>query len=121
MVEPCLELFRRESEKCDRVEDVLIYASSMGGTGSGLSRSLITSLDSSSKLKIVSTVVVPSPDYPGPADSLGIYNNVLRNEDFISCPDLEIWVCNEQLERICKTKLGIAEPNIHDLNKLIVS
>ena len=55
-----VELFRREAEQIDRVNDVLVYSSLMGGTGSGLTAKLTDKLkEDFGKLNDVYFTVVP--------------------------------------------------------------
>ena len=66
MIGDVLESFRREVEQSDRVEDLMIYSNSMGGSGSGLTNLLLQRLSNEyPKANTVSFSVVPPPSMLG--------------------------------------------------------
>ena len=61
--------------------------------------------------------MVPPPSMMG-LDVVALQNHVLNMEEKDDS-DLEFWVDNEALYRMCKSHLGIESPSFTDVNKLI--
>ena len=90
-------MIRREAEQCDRVEDFLVYSSSYGGTGSGLTQKILDQVNlMQPKFKPVSLTVAPSPESSYGQDIVSCYNHILAFADDVGFANgITVFVDNE--------------------------
>ena len=77
------DMFRREAEQCDRVQDVLIAFSSHGGAGSGMGPLLWNRLDTDfPKSETMRLAVMPS-SYKEGSEVVSTYNTLFSLQEIL--------------------------------------
>ena len=119
MMERIFEEFRKEAEKCDFLQGVIIYRATSGGTGSGLGDLVTERLCSNylSTKKLFQASVVPSPTTG--SIIVDSYNHVLSVPSMIEHCTSEFLFDNEAIYRYIANNLQIEEPSLTDVNQLI--
>jgi len=118
MVDPVLDVVRKEAETCDCLQGFQFTHSLGGGTGSGMGTLLIRKIKELYPEKIMNTFsVVPSAKVSNavvePYNATLSFHQLIENSDSVVCID------NEALHDICSKNLGLTHPTYNDLNSLI--
>jgi len=108
---------RKIADSCSGVNGFLLYHSFGGGTGSGLTASIIHELcqEFPKKSKLEFAV------YPAPQISTAVvepYNTILSSHSTMDESDCAFMVDNQAIYDICKKKINIDRPNYQNLNRL---
>ncbi|XP_041973894.1 tubulin beta chain-like [Aricia agestis] len=120
LLEPALDVIRREAEGCDCLQGFQFIHSLGGGTGSGLGTLLLNHIREEYADRIILTFsVIPSPKVSDtvvePYNATLAVNQLLENSDQSFCID------NEALYDICFRTLKLKTPTYGDLNHLVSS
>ena len=121
LADRCLEMVRKEVEKCNCLQGVQFTHSACGGTGTGLTglvlKTLRDFLDKQSKCVMQSFVLAPAP---GIADVvLEPYNSALCFQDLLEYTDQVFLFDNKALSEICQKALEQDMPKMADLNWVV--
>eukprot|EP00440_Ansanella_granifera_P008630 gb/GFBE01009349.1/.p1 GENE.gb/GFBE01009349.1/~~gb/GFBE01009349.1/.p1 ORF type:complete len:538 (+),score=141.19 gb/GFBE01009349.1/:1-1614(+) len=121
LADRCLEMVRKEVEKCECLQGVQFTHSASGGTGTGLTglvlKTLRDYLDSKSKCVMQSFVLAPAP---GISDVvLEPYNSALCFQDLLEYTDQVFLFDNQALSEICQKALEQDMPKMKNLNNVI--
>eukprot|EP00931_Biecheleriopsis_adriatica_P074781 TRINITY_DN4877_c0_g1_i2.p1 TRINITY_DN4877_c0_g1~~TRINITY_DN4877_c0_g1_i2.p1 ORF type:complete len:537 (-),score=86.17 TRINITY_DN4877_c0_g1_i2:371-1954(-) len=121
LADRCLEMVRKEVEKCNCLQGVQFTHSASGGTGTGLTglvlKTLRDYLDKSSKCIMQSFVLAPAP---GIADVvLEPYNSALCFQDLLEYTDQVFLFDNNALTEICQKALEQDMPKMGSLNQVV--
>lgn len=112
-----LDLLRKQTEKADILDGIMIYQSLAGGTGSGVGSRLLTKIrDEFGSRNIYSTVVLPR--ISGEV-ILQFYNCVFSLSTlYDSCDGIFVFR-NDLVKEICQKIYSIKNPDFLDLNKIL--
>ncbi|KAK3865569.1 hypothetical protein Pcinc_028835 [Petrolisthes cinctipes] len=118
LLEPVMEVIRKEAEGCDCLQGFQLTHSLGGGTGSGLGTLLISQIRAEFPDRIIAShSVVPSPKVSDtvvePYNATLSFHNLLEDTDQTYCID------NEALYDICFKTLKLKTPTYGDLNHLV--
>ncbi|CAK9024426.1 unnamed protein product [Durusdinium trenchii] len=121
LADRCLEMVRKEVEKCNCLQGVQFTHSASGGTGTGLTglvlKTLRDYLDRQSKCVMQSFVLAPAP---GISDVvLEPYNSALCFQDLLEYTDQVFLFDNKALSEICQKALEQDMPKMADLNRVV--
>ncbi|KJE92574.1 tubulin beta-4 chain [Capsaspora owczarzaki ATCC 30864] len=120
LIEPILDVVRKEAEGCDSLQGFQITHSLGGGTGSGLGTLLISKIHEEFPDRILSSYsVVPSPKVSDAV--VEPYNATLSVHQLVENTDMTFCIDNEALYEICFNTLKLTTPNYSDLNHLVGS
>ena len=99
------EMFRRETEQCDRVQDVLIAFSAHGGTGSGMGTLFLNRLvEDYPKSQPMRVAVVPSSNYKG-SEVISPYNTILAlDESLYSQSGMTLLANNDRIANLLEKR-----------------
>ncbi|XP_068629210.1 tubulin beta chain-like [Battus philenor] len=118
LLEPVLDVVRKEAEGCDCLQGFQLVHSIGGGTGSGLGTLLLTNLREEYPDRVVTTFsVVPSPKVSDTV--VEPYNATLSLNQLIENTDQSFCIDNEALYDICFRTLKLSMPTYGDLNHLV--
>merc|ERR1712029_548325 len=118
IVDNVLEVVRKETERCDRLQGFQLCHSIGGGTGSGLGTLLVSKLKEEYTDRIVATYsVIPSSKVSSTV--VEPYNSTLSLNQLIENADMTYAIDNEALQNICNYSLKLANPTYADLNHLV--
>ncbi|CAE7620544.1 unnamed protein product [Symbiodinium pilosum] len=122
LADRCLEMVRKEVEKCNCLQGVQFCHAAIGGTGTGLTglvlKTLRDYLDKQSRAVMQSFVLAPAP---GISDVvLEPYNACLCFQDLLEYTDQVFLFDNKALSEICQKALEQDMPKMADLNDVIV-
>ncbi|KPI99121.1 PREDICTED: tubulin beta chain-like [Papilio xuthus] len=118
LLEPALDVVRKEAEGCDCLQGFQLVHSIGGGTGSGLGTLLLSNLREEYPDRIVMTFsVVPSPKVSDTV--VEPYNATLSLNQLIENTDQSFCIDNEALYDICFRTLKLPMPTYGDLNHLV--
>lgn len=112
-----LEITRKEIEKVDSFDGILLLLSSAGGTGSGVGSFTAELLRNEFPNKsIIGSIVLPFT-----AGEVGVqnYNTMLTLAKFSESVDLSLLFQNEQIHTICTSVLKNVETKLFDINDVI--
>lgn len=112
-----LETARREIERTDSFDGVLLLLSSAGGTGSGVGSFTADLLrDEFPNKSIIGSIVLPFS-----SGEVGVqnYNTMLTLARFSETVDLNLLFQNEQIHQICTSVLKNTEAKLIDINNII--
>ncbi|XP_058790587.1 tubulin delta chain-like [Phymastichus coffea] len=115
--EEILEVTRREIEKTDSFDGILMLLSSAGGTGSGVGSFTADLLRNEFPNKsIISSIVLPFS-----TGEVGVqnYNTLLSLARFCETIDLNLLFQNEQIHQICTSVLKNNDAKLIDINDII--
>lgn len=115
LVDKYLSAIRKKAEDCNDLDGFLIFNSTSGGTGGGLTSKLIEALTQ----EYTSQVVVDFPIFPSPRLSNAItdfYNVPLAVSRLMKSTDASVVLDNSAIEKVCKQHCGIESPTFADLN-----
>ena len=99
----------------------MVYSAVAGGTGSGVKSAIMGNSDLS-YLPKVDVTVVPPPSFEGTpviAPFEAVYGLGLDMYNRGSTEESCIWLDNVALGKYCSDQLGIAQPSMDDINRLI--
>lgn len=118
LIEPVLEVLRRDAEACDCLQGFQVTHSLGGGTGSGMGTLLISKIREEYPDRIMETFsVFPSPKVSDtvvePYNATLSVHQLVENADFVNVLD------NEALYDICFRTLKLTTPTYGDLNHLV--
>jgi len=114
-----LTAVRREVERSDSLDSILVASSLAGGTGSGLGSRVTEELrDHFPRTSIVSVAV--SPFHVGEVIPQ-FYNASLSLSHLLEASDCVIMIENQIVDRTCRELLKIKQPSYVDLNRVIAS
>ncbi|KAK9450362.1 Tubulin/FtsZ, GTPase domain-containing protein [Limtongia smithiae] len=118
LMEPIMDIVRREAENTDSLQGFQITHSLGGGTGSGLGTLLLTKIREEFPDRMLATYsVLPSPKVAETVTEP--YNAVLSFHQLVETADETFCLDNEALYDIATKTLRIPTPDYPDLNKLI--
>jgi tubulin alpha len=116
-IEPVMELVRREAEKCDALNNFLVFRSLSGGTGSGFGTLLMQRLaEEFGKKGRVELCTYSGPQYTVPV--VEAYNAVLATGSSLEYSDCTFMIDNKSVSDICRRNLGTDNGYEH-INQLI--
>lgn len=115
LAERCLELVRKEVERCNCLQGVQFVHSIIGGTGSGLTGLLLKTLGdyldkSQSKCIMQCFTLFPSPT--GSDNNIEPYNAALGIQDLLEYSDQVFALDNGALNDICKRALSLENKDV---------
>lgn len=110
------ESFRRLSESCDNPQGFHFTTSTCGGTGSGLTASLLKKLKEEFPKK---DIWVDGITYAEGDDALSVYNTMFAIQSYTEHADLVGLHDNDRLFKIAIEELGIAGPTFIDINRIV--
>ncbi|CAJ1345919.1 unnamed protein product [Effrenium voratum] len=121
LADRCLEMVRKEVEKCDCLQGVQFTHAACGGTGTGLTglvlKTLRDYLDKQSRCVMQSFCLAPAP---GIADVvLEPYNAALCFQDLLEYTDQVFLFDNKALSEICQKALEQDMPKMKQLNQVV--
>ena len=112
-----IELLRKQLEKCDIVDGIMVYQSLAGGTGSGVGSRLLQQIrESFPKTTIMSSVVLPR--ISGEV-ILQFYNSVFSLSTLYDECDGVFVFQNDLVKDICQKIYSIKNPDFNDLNHIL--
>lgn len=118
LLEPVMDIVRREVEQTDSLQGFQVTHSLGGGTGSGMGTLLMSTIRDEYSDRMISTYsVLPSPKASETVTEP--YNAVLALNQLVECSDATYCLDNEALYNICGRTLKIEHPSHDDLNRLI--
>jgi len=118
IVDSVLDIVRKESERCDRLQGFQLCHSIGGGTGSGLGTLLVSKLQEEFSDRIVATYsVLPSTSVSSTV--VEPYNSTLSLHQLIEHAEMTYTIDNEALQNICNHSLKLKNPSYQDLNHLV--
>ncbi|KAJ3115607.1 hypothetical protein HDU96_000364 [Phlyctochytrium bullatum] len=118
IVEPVLDIIRREADACDSLQGFQITHSLGGGTGSGLGSLLVSKIREEYPDRMLCTFsVVPSPKVSDTV--VEPYNATLSVHQLVENSDETFCIDNEALYDICMRTLKLGNPSYGDLNHLV--
>ncbi|KAI9566893.1 beta-tubulin [Boletus coccyginus] len=118
LIDPILDIVRRQSEGCEALQGFQIIHSLGGGTGAGLGSLLLSKLREEYPDRMLQTFsVLPSPNVSETV--VEPYNALLSIHQLVDNCDLTICIDNEALYDIGVRTLKIKTPSFDDLNQLI--
>ncbi|KAJ8687424.1 hypothetical protein QAD02_023218 [Eretmocerus hayati] len=112
-----LEISRKEIERTDCFNGILLLLSSAGGTGSGVGSCLAESLrDEFPNKTVISSIVLPFS-----SGEVGVqnYNTLLTLAKFNESVDLSFLFLNDQIHTICTSALNNVNTKLVDMNDVI--
>ena len=118
LVEPTLDIVRRQAESCDCLQGIQLMHSLGGGTGSGLGTLLLDQIRQEYPDRMIATMSV----FPSPKVSDTVvepYNTMLALQALSDHADETFVIDNEALYDICFKTLKLSTPTYADLNHLI--
>ncbi|KAK9453984.1 Tubulin/FtsZ, GTPase domain-containing protein [Dipodascopsis uninucleata] len=118
LIEPILDVIRREAEGTESLQGFQLLHSLGGGTGSGLGTLLLSKIKEEYPDRMMATYsVLPSAKV---SDTITEpYNAVLSYHQLVEFADETFTLDNEALYDISMKTLRIKQPDYNDLNKLI--
>ncbi|KAJ3211442.1 hypothetical protein HDU67_004530 [Dinochytrium kinnereticum] len=120
IVEPVLDILRREADACDSLQGFQITHSLGGGTGSGLGSLIVSKIREEYPDRMLCTFsVVPSPKVSDTV--VEPYNATLSVHQLVENSDETFCIDNEALYDICMRTLKLNNPSYGDLNHLVSS
>jgi len=118
LVDPVLEVIRKEAESVDCLQGFQITHSLGGGTGSGMGTLLISKIREEFPDRMICTFsVVPSPKVSDTV--VEPYNATLSVHQLVENSDETFCIDNEALYDICFRTLKLTTPTYGDLNHLV--
>ncbi|KAJ7183277.1 beta-tubulin 2 [Mycena filopes] len=118
LIDPILEVMRKQAEACDSLQGFQIIHSIGGGTGSGLGCLLLTKMREEFPDRMLATFsILPSPKVSETV--VETYNAMLSVHQLVETSDLTMCIDNEALYDISARALKIKTPSFKDLNGLI--
>jgi tubulin beta len=118
LIDPVLDVVRKEAEGCDTLQGFQMTHSLGGGTGSGMGTLLINKIREEYPDRIISTYsVVPSPKVSDTV--VEPYNATLSVHQLVENADMCFCLDNEALYDICFRTLKLTTPTYGDLNHLV--
>ncbi|KAJ7746284.1 beta-tubulin 2 [Mycena metata] len=118
LIDPILEVVRKQAEACDVLQGFQVIHSIGGGTGSGLGCLLLTKMREEFPDRMLATFsILPSPKVSETV--VEPYNAMLSVHQLVETSDLTICIDNEALYDISIRALKVNSPNFKDLNGLI--
>ncbi|KAJ7352294.1 beta-tubulin 2 tubb2 [Mycena albidolilacea] len=112
LIDPILEVLRKQAERCDVLQGFQVIHSIGGGTGSGLGCLLLSKMR---EVKAQSRMLATFSILPSPKP----YNAMLSVHQLLENCDLTVCIDNEALYDISTRALKVKNPNFKDLNGLI--
>lgn len=118
LIDPVLEVVRREAEACDCLQGFIIIHTLGGGVGSGMGSLLLSKLKEEYPDRIFTTFsLFPSPNVSDTV--VEPYNAMLSMNHLINNADLTFCIDNEALYNTCYRTLKLTTPTYGDLNHLV--
>jgi tubulin beta len=120
LIEPIMDIVRKEAENADSLQGFQLAHSLGGGTGSGLGSLILSKIREEYPDRMLSTYsVFPSPKLSDTV--VEPYNETLTVHQLVEHCDATFCFDNEALYSICQNTLKIKVPGYQDLNKLIAT
>ncbi|KAF8636799.1 hypothetical protein AX17_003261 [Amanita inopinata Kibby_2008] len=118
MIDPILDIIRRQADACDALQGFQIIHSLGGGTGAGLGSLLLSKLREEFPDRMLATFsILPSPKVSETV--VEPYNALLSINQLVDNGDLTLCIDNEALYDICVRTQKLKGPTFEDLNQLI--
>jgi tubulin beta len=118
IIDTVLDVVRKETERCDKLQGFQLCHSIGGGTGSGLGTLLVSKLKEEYNDRIVATYsVIPSTKVSSTV--VEPYNSTLSLNQLIENAEMTYTIDNEALQNICNNSLKLTNPTYADLNHLV--
>ncbi|CAE6458201.1 unnamed protein product [Rhizoctonia solani] len=118
LIDSILEVLRKQVEQCEAMQGFQLIHSLGGGSGSGLGSLLLAKLREEAPDRMLATFSV----FPSPKVSDTVvepYNTVLSLHQLVDNTDMTICVDNEALYDVTHRLNPQAQPEFHQLNRLI--
>ncbi|KAH7336930.1 beta-tubulin 2 [Rhizoctonia solani] len=118
LIDSILEVLRKQVEQCEAMQGFQLIHSLGGGSGSGLGSLLLAKLREEAPDRMLATFSV----FPSPKVSDTVvepYNTVLSLHQLVDNTDMTICVDNEALYDVTHKLNPQAQPEFHQLNRLI--
>lgn len=120
LIDAALEAVRKQAESCEHLEGLQLTHALGGGTGSGLGSLLIDRLREEFQDRIITTFTAwPSGKLSNSA--VEPYNAMLSVPHLVDNTHATYCFDTEALFNICQRSLGISEPSLSDLNRLMAT
>ncbi|OSX58832.1 hypothetical protein POSPLADRAFT_1184527 [Postia placenta MAD-698-R-SB12] len=118
LVDPILDIIRRQAEACDALQGFQMIHSLGGGTGAGLGSLLLSKFREEYPDRMISTFsILPSPKVSETV--VEPYNALLSIHQLLDNSDLTMCIDNEALYDISVRTLHVKAPAFSDLNSLV--
>ncbi|KAF8622856.1 hypothetical protein AX15_006700 [Amanita polypyramis BW_CC] len=118
LIDPILDIVRKQAEACDALQGLQVLHSLGGGTGAGLGSLLLSKLREEYPDRMVATFsVLPSPKVSETV--VEPYNALLSINQLVDNGDLTLCIDNEALYDICVGTLKMKSPSFENLNQQI--
>ncbi|KAJ7082877.1 beta-tubulin 2 [Mycena belliarum] len=118
LIDPILEVLRKQAEGCDVLQGFQVIHSLGGGTGSGLGCLLLSKMREEFPDRMLATFsILPSPKVSETV--VEPYNAMLSMHQLVENGDLTICIDNEALFEISMRALKVKSPTFTHLNGLI--
>ncbi|KAJ3210499.1 hypothetical protein HDU82_007989 [Entophlyctis luteolus] len=118
LIDPFMDVVRREAEACDCLQGFQMTHSLGGGTGSGMGSLILSKIREEYPDRMVCTFsVVPSPKVSDTV--VEPYNATLAVHQLVDNCDETFCIDNEALFDICCRTLKLSNPSYGDLNHLV--
>ncbi|CAL1716088.1 unnamed protein product [Somion occarium] len=118
LIDPILEIVRRQTEACDALQGFQLLHSIGGGTGAGLGSLLLSKFREEFPDRMLATYsVIPSPKVSETV--VEPYNALLSIHQLVENSDLTMLIDNEALYDITVRTLKSKNPAFDDLNVLV--
>lgn len=113
----CQIRMRKEIEMTDRLQAIHIYRSLGGGTGSGMTATILEFLSEFAKITKVEIPIHPSPHLSSAV--VEPYNCILAEHYCMDDIDLTMLMDNEALYDVVSDQISIPHPTIGNVNRII--
>lgn len=117
--EQIISVFRKEFEKCDSLQAIILNHSSMGGAGSGFTTRIARMLSQEQSKHVFNQMIVP-PFHPqlnvGYENALCIYNSLLNFPEIIENCNFSLISDNNAISKL--VEMNFDEKNFSQLNQI---
>ncbi|XP_069141628.1 tubulin beta-1 chain-like [Argopecten irradians] len=118
LVEQVMDVIRKETEACDRLQGFQLTHSLGGGTGSGMGTLIASKVRDEYSDRIMCTYsILPSPKVSEVITEA--YNAILSANQLLGNTDETFCIDNEALFDICHRTLRLTAPSYGDLNHIV--
>ncbi|KAF8729076.1 hypothetical protein AX14_006498 [Amanita brunnescens Koide BX004] len=118
LIDPILDIIRKQAEACDALQGFQLIHSLGGGTGAGMGSLLLSKLREEFPDRMLATFsVLPSPKVSETV--VEPYNALLSINQLVDNGDLTLCIDNEALYEICVRTLKVKNPAFEHLNEVV--
>jgi tubulin alpha len=105
-------------DSCTNLQGFFVFHSFGGGTGTGVGREILESLNAQFDKKVIfQPLIFPSRDFS--SSIVEPYNCIFAMHNTKEFVDLSLMLDNQAAYRMCTTNLKIPNPDFEDLNRII--